>query len=35
MVGEPLRVKYVPDDDALLKCRELGKAIAERLEEVV
>ncbi len=33
MVGEPLRVAYVPDGAALEKCRELGGAIAAKLKE--
>jgi flavorubredoxin len=32
LVGEPIKAKYVPDKDTLLKCFELGKAVAERLK---
>ena len=32
-VAEPLRVKYVPDADALLACRRLGEQVAARLAE--
>ncbi|MEO0004647.1 MAG: flavodoxin domain-containing protein [candidate division WOR-3 bacterium] len=35
MVGEPLKVKYVPDVDGLKSCRALGKEIARRLKERV
>lgn len=31
--AEPLRVKYVPDEAALAKCRELGLAVAKVLAE--
>ena len=31
IAAEPVRVKYVPDGEALAACRELGKAIAKRL----
>jgi hypothetical protein len=30
-VAEPLKVRYVPDDDALDECRQLGAKVAERL----
>jgi len=33
MAGEPIRVKYVPDKEALLKCFDFGKALAERLKK--
>ncbi|MCL6466275.1 MAG: flavodoxin domain-containing protein [candidate division WOR-3 bacterium] len=33
LVAEPLRVKYVPDKEALGKARELGYTVAERLIE--
>ncbi|MBN1347148.1 MAG: FprA family A-type flavoprotein [Phycisphaerae bacterium] len=32
LVGERVEVQYVPDDEALRRCRELGVAIAGRLE---
>lgn len=35
LVGEPLRARYVPDDEALLACRQLGAAVAARLKEVI
>lgn len=35
LVGEPLNVNYVPDDEALESCRALGRAVAGRLKEVV
>ncbi len=31
MIGDPLRVEYVPDDDALKQCHQFGERIAERL----
>ncbi len=34
MIAEPLRVKFVPDEEALVKCRQLGEAVAEKLGEV-
>jgi len=33
LVGEGVKVKYVPDGEALARCRELGAAIAARLPE--
>jgi flavorubredoxin len=33
-VAEPLKVKYVPDAVSLAECRQLGREVAERLEEV-
>jgi flavorubredoxin len=32
-VSDPIRAKYVPDKDTLLKCFELGKSVAERLKK--
>ena len=32
-VADPLSVKYVPDEAALLKCREMGLAVAEKMEK--
>jgi flavorubredoxin len=32
-VAGPVSVKYVPDEDALQKCRQLGLDIAARLQE--
>ena len=34
LVGEGIRVKYVPDGDALAQCRSLGRRVAERLAEI-
>ena len=31
VIAEPLRVKFVPDEDALAACRDLGRQIAEKL----
>lgn len=31
LIGEPMKVKYVPDAAALLVCRRLGEAVAKRL----
>ena len=31
LVADPLRVNYVPDQDALAACRDLGEKVAERL----
>jgi flavorubredoxin len=33
VAAERLRVKYVPDEAALAKCRELGEAVAKALAE--
>jgi flavorubredoxin len=33
LAAEGLRVKYVPDDDALAQCHALGQRVAERLNE--
>jgi len=33
IVAEGLRVKYVPDGEALLECRSLGLLVAEKLKE--
>jgi len=33
-VGEPIKARYVPDRDALLKCFDLGKTMAEQLRKV-
>lgn len=35
IVAEPLKVQYVPDDDALAKCNELGKQVAEKMKEII
>lgn len=35
LVQEPVRMKYVPDADAIGACRALGAGVAARLEEVV
>jgi flavorubredoxin len=32
-VSEPIRARYVPDKEALLKCFDLGEAVAERLKK--
>ena len=34
LVGEGVRVRYVPDSDALAQCRSLGQRVAERLSEI-
>jgi flavorubredoxin len=34
LVGEAVSVRYVPDSDALEKCRSLGEQVAERLREI-
>ena len=34
-VSEPLRIKYVPDDSALVQCRDLGHAVGSRLKEIL
>lgn len=33
LVGDALKVKYVPDKDALAQCHSLGKLVAEKLKE--
>jgi flavorubredoxin len=33
IVSEPIKAKYVPDGEALLKCFELGKSIALKLKQ--
>ena len=35
MVGDGLSFNYVPDDDALAQCRQLGVEIAQRLKAKV
>ncbi|HWR68909.1 MAG TPA: FprA family A-type flavoprotein [Desulfomonilia bacterium] len=35
LLGDPLRTKYVPDKGTLLRCFDLGKAIAARLNSAV
>jgi flavorubredoxin len=35
LVGDPVKVKYVPDNDALAECYSLGVQVARRLKEVV
>jgi len=35
LVGDGLKVKYVPDDEALAQCRRLGEQVAERLNQAV
>jgi len=34
VVDEGVRVRYVPDGDALMQCRSLGERVAERLAEI-
>jgi flavorubredoxin len=34
LVGEDLKVKYVPADDDLERCRALGRAVADRVAEI-
>lgn len=33
LVADPLKVKFVPDEEALRQCREMGSLIARRIEE--
>lgn len=33
LVADPLKVKFVPDEEALRRCREMGSLIAGRIEE--
>jgi flavorubredoxin len=33
LVSDPIKAKYVPDKDILLKCFELGKGVAEKLKK--
>ena len=33
LVSDPIKAKYVPDKDTLLKCFELGKGVAEKLKK--
>jgi len=33
LAAEGLKVKYVPDDDALAQCYALGQQVAEKLNE--
>jgi flavorubredoxin len=35
MVADPIAVNYVPDGNALARCREFGAAIGRKLKEVV
>lgn len=35
VVGEPLKVLYVPDDEAIERCRELAADVSVRLKEVM
>jgi len=35
LIGDGLRVKYVPDDEALARCRQLGEQVAERLKRTL
>ncbi len=30
-VAESINIEYVPDDDALSRCRELGRTVAENM----
>ncbi|OGW79946.1 MAG: MBL fold metallo-hydrolase [Omnitrophica bacterium RIFCSPLOWO2_12_FULL_44_17] len=34
LVGEGVKVRYVPDDEALMECRNLGKQVGARLKEI-
>ena len=34
VVGESVKAKYTPDEDALVNCRKLGQAIGNRLAEI-
>jgi flavorubredoxin len=33
-VGEDVKVKYVPDQEALARCHALGNSVAEKLKEI-
>lgn len=33
LVGEPINVQYVPDKAALMKCRDLGRLVAQKIKE--
>lgn len=35
LVRDPVKAKYVPDDDALKSCYELGRTVAQRLGEMI
>jgi flavorubredoxin len=35
LVADGVRINYVPDHEALAKCRELGKAVAKAIKEAV
>jgi flavorubredoxin len=35
LVGEPIKAKYVPDDEVLESCYELGRTIGSKLKEIV
>jgi flavorubredoxin len=32
IIQEPLNIKYVPDNEAHARCRQLGTAVAKRLK---
>ena len=34
LIDEGLRVQFVPDKDALKKCKELGKRLASALKNI-
>jgi len=34
LIGESIKVKYVPDDEALAQCHSLGVLVAEKLREL-
>jgi len=34
IVSEPISVKYVPDEQGLARCRQLGQSVANRLKQV-
>ncbi|HHO75481.1 MAG TPA: FprA family A-type flavoprotein [Deltaproteobacteria bacterium] len=34
LISEPIKAKYVPDDEVLKRCYALGKTVAEKLQEV-
>ncbi len=35
LVQDPVRVQYIPDDDELAQCREMGLLTGRRLREIV
>jgi hypothetical protein len=35
LIAEPLKVKWVPGEDSIEKCRQLGIAVAAKMKEKV